>query len=157
MPGVRPVAALLAALALAGCANGPGTQQDSSVLGMLTGGRLGGSPGQTTGSVSANALAGAAAGGAVLGGAMGAGLDERDRQRAYAAELQALEYGQVGAPVGWHGDSAGRHGTVVPGAYYEVRGTRCRDYTHTIYIDGRPQSGRASACRNPDGSWSPVG
>ena len=40
---------------------------------------------------------------------------------------------------------------------YETRGVRCRDYTHTIYIDGRPQTARATACRNPDGTWTPVG
>ena len=90
-----------------------------------------------------------------LGNGIGTGLDERDHQRAFAAELQALEHGEPGEPVGWRG--AGRYGTVVPGANYERSGMRCRDYSHTIYIDGRPQTARATACRNPDGTWAPVG
>jgi surface antigen len=90
----------------------------------------------------------------VLGNGFGAVLDERDHQRAFAAEVQALEQGEPGEPVGWRG-AAGRSGTVVPGAPYETRGTRCRDYSHTIFMDGKPQTARASACRNPDGSWTP--
>ena len=81
---------------------------------------------------------------------------ERDRRRAAAAEKQALEYGQPGEPVGWRG-GAGRHGTIVPGVDYEIRGIRCRDYTHSIYIDRRPQTARTTACRNPDATWSPIG
>jgi len=95
--------------------------------------------------------------GGVLGGAIGAALDEQDRQRAYAAEVQALESGEPGIPVGWRGDAPQRYGTVIPGAPYQSRGTKCRDYSHSIYIDGRPQIARGTACRNPDGSWSPVG
>jgi surface antigen len=94
--------------------------------------------------------------GGILGGAMGTALDERDRQRAFAAEVQALEYGEPGIPVGWRGEGPKRYGTVVPGAPYQTRGAKCRDYSHSIYIDGRPQIARGTACRNPDGSWSPV-
>ena len=95
--------------------------------------------------------------GGILGGAMGTALDERDRQRAFAAEVQALEHGEPGIPVGWRGDGPKRYGTVVPGAPYQTRGAKCRDYSHSIYIDGRPQIARGTACRNADGSWSPVG
>jgi len=95
--------------------------------------------------------------GGVLGGAIGTTLDEGDRQRAYAAEVQALEHGEPGIPVGWRGDGPKRYGTVVPGAPYQARGAKCRDYSHSIYIDGHPQIARGTACRNPDGSWSPVG
>jgi surface antigen len=95
--------------------------------------------------------------GGVLSGAIGANLGEEDRQRAYAAEVQALESGEPGIPVGWRGDGPKLYGTVVPGAPYSARGTRCRDYSHSIYVDGKPQIARGTACRNPDGSWSPVG
>jgi surface antigen len=95
--------------------------------------------------------------GGVLSGAIGGNLGEEDRQRAYAAEVQALENGEPGIPVGWRGDGPKRYGTVVPGAPYSARGTRCRDYSHSIYVDGKPQIARGTACRNPDGSWSPVG
>jgi surface antigen len=111
-----------------------------------------GSKSETTGSTGPGGITGG-----VLGGAIGGRLDEADRQRAYAAEVQALENGEPGIPVGWRGEGPQRYGTVVPGAPYQARGVKCRDYSHSIYIDGRPQIARGTACRNPDGSWTPVG
>ncbi len=153
----RIIAAALAGLMLAGCAADSGPrQQDGAVAGAVAGGIAGALlGGRGIGNRVAGATLGAVAGG-LLGGAIGASLDERDRQRAYAAEMQALEYGQDGAPVGWRGESSGYYGTVVPGPYYEERGSRCRGYSHTIYINGQPRAARGTACRNPDGSWTPV-
>lgn len=139
MLAAKLIAAGLLALAVAGCAaSDAGPQQTGTIAYSATG--------------SDNKIASAG----VLGNGLGASLDDRDRQRAYAAEMQALEQGEPGEPVGWKG-AAGRYGTVVPGAYYETRGIRCRDYSHTIYMDGKPQTARASACRNPNGTWAPVG
>ena len=98
---------------------------------------------------------GAAVGG-IIGGAIGASLDERDRQFAYEAHMRALQYGEPGAPVGWRSPDTGHYGTIVPGPPYQTSGTTCREYSHTIYIDGRPQTARGTACRNPDGSWTPL-
>ena len=108
----------MAALALAACAaSEPVAPQAPNV----------------TGSVAARSAVAAAG---VLGNGIGTGLDERDRQLAFSAEMRALDIGEPGEPVGWRGHP-GRYGTVVPGGYYETRGTRCRDYSHTIYIDGK--------------------
>jgi surface antigen len=159
MPGLKVVAVAVAGLLVAGCASDPSVgprQETGAVAGALAGGALGALlGGRGTGSRVAGAVIGATAGG-ILGSAIGASLDERDRQRAYAAEMDALESGEAGAPVAWRGERRGAHGTVVPGPYYESRGLRCREYTHTIYVDGRPQTARGSACRNPDGTWTPV-
>jgi surface antigen len=143
MPTIQLIAAALAALALASCAVNelPAAQPASATV--------------TGGIGSAGAVKPGVANAGVLGNGIGAGLDERDRQRALDAEHRALEQGEPGEPVGWRG-AAGRYGTVVPGVAYEARGTRCRDYSHTIYVGGKPQAARASACRNPDGTWSPV-
>ncbi len=84
-------------------------------------------------------------------------LDERDRQRAHAAEMRALKSGEPGAPVGWRSPDSGRYGTVVPGPAYQSKGMTCREFSHTIYIDGQPQTTRGTACRGPDGGWTPVG
>lgn len=157
MPGARLTVALVA-LTLAGCAADPGTggrQVEGNSLGAITSSlfstaQTGSSPSGVTGSV------GGTPSGGILSGPVGASLDDRDRRRAAAAENQALERGQPGEPVGWRG-GAGRHGTVVPGVDYEIRSVRCRDYTHSIYIDGRPQTARTTACRNANGTWSPVG
>jgi surface antigen len=149
----------LMALALAGCANEPGTatrQDAGGFFGSATSGFTDSFFASSPTARATNASAGPTANG-ILSGPVGASLGERDRQRAYAAEMQALETGEPGEPTGWRGETPGRYGTIVPGAQYQARGTRCRDFTHTIYIDGRPQAMRSTACRNPDGSWSPVG
>jgi surface antigen len=143
------ILAVIAGLALASCAGNPNVGQSGAASGTTTGGIAGASS-------PAGAVVGGVAGG-ILGGTIGATLDDRDRQRAYAAEMEALEFGEPGAPVGWRGDAGGRRGTVVPGAYYEARGTRCRDISHTIYVDGRPQISRGTACRTTDGTWAPPG
>jgi surface antigen len=74
---------------------------------------------------------------------------------AYEAELRALEAEGPGAPVSWRGERG--YGTIVAGPPYAYQSyQRCREYTHTIYINGQPRTGRGIACRNPDGTWTPV-
>jgi surface antigen len=148
---------------LAGCAGdpsgvyGPGPKENTGTLvGALTGAAIGSQFGGGVGGHVAGALIGAGVGG-LVGNRIGASLDEEDRRRAYAAEIQALESGAAGAPVGWRNPANGRYGSVVPGPYYADAGRRCRAFTETIYIDGRPQTARGTACRNPDGTWSPIG
>jgi surface antigen len=149
---------MLVAASLAGCASDPyaPNQNAGAVAGAVAGGTLGAVlGGRGAGSRLAGAAIGAAAGG-LLGSAIGASMDEQDRQRAYAAEMQALESGAPGAPIGWRSDHTAYYGTVVPGPYYERRGARCREYSHTIYVGGRPEIARGTACRSPDGTWAPV-
>jgi surface antigen len=154
------IAAALIAATVAACAADPYSptpRQDSGVLtGALAGGALGALlGGRGTGNRVAGALIGATAGG-LIGGAIGASLDERDRQMAYQAEMQALETGQPGTAVGWRSEHTSHYGTIVPGPYYQSTGRRCRQYTHTVYINGRPEVARGTACRNPDGIWTAV-
>jgi surface antigen len=156
-PAWLVVSALVAA-AVAGCANDPHSPKQDS--GVVTGAASGGAPGTVGGRGTASRVAGAATGpaaGGLAGSAIGTSLDEKDRQRAYAAEMQALENGSPGAPTGWRSEHTTYHGTVVPGPYYYSGGMRCRAYSHTVYIEGRPQAMRGTACRNPDGSWAAIG
>jgi surface antigen len=90
--------------------------------------------------------------GTEVGGALSAG----ERKTALAAEYQALEFGRAGTSTPWSNRWSGHYGTVVPGAPYRVNDTTCREYTHTIVIDGKPQIGQGSACRMADGSWRTV-
>lgn len=146
---------------LAACAGNPdgmGAKEGTgTLLGAGTGALLGAA---VAGGGTGDRLAGAAIGGLVgglIGNRIGASLDEQDKKLAYQAEVNALERGQSGAPVAWRNPDSGRYGSVVPGPAYVDRGRNCRAYTETIYIDGRPQTARGTACRNPDGTWTPIG
>ncbi len=148
------LAVLLAPLALAGC---------SGVMAFGGGGTGGGAvtaPAGNGAELAAVQPGGAAPGAGTMtsglvSGDIGAALDGRDRQAALAAEYRALELGSAGSPVAWTG-TAGRAGEVVPGPAYRVNEYACRDYTHTVTVNGQASAARGTACREPDGTWRPV-
>ncbi len=153
---IRFAAFALVGLSVAACSADSGPKEvGGTVAGAATGGLIGNAIGGNTGNRLAGTPIGAAVGG-FLGNRIGAALDDDDKRRAYAAQMQALETGPSGAPVAWRNPVSGRYGNVVPGPAYQVNGAPCRQYTHTIYIDGKPQVERGTACRNPDGTWSTV-
>src|SRR6185312_10351268 len=92
-------------LALAACAGspdglGPGPKENTgTLLGAGSGALLGAA---VAGGGTGNRIAGAAIGGVLgglIGNRIGAALDDEDKQRAYAAQLEALDRGQPGAPI----------------------------------------------------------
>jgi surface antigen len=89
----------------------------------------------------------------VLSGALGAELSERDKQVAFDAQIAALDSGQKRS---WRG-SKGLFGYVETGAETSRAEGLCREYTHTIYLAGRPQSGKGLACKTREGEWQMVG
>ncbi len=137
--------------ALAACS--ASNQDIGRVTGAVAGGVIGNQFGGGSGRIAATAL-GALAGG-IIGDSIGRDLDRRSRDAALAAEYQALERGRPGRPVQWQG-SNGVYGEVVPRETYQVGSSNCRRYTHTIYIDGVPQQATGTACRNADGTWTPL-
>jgi surface antigen len=137
MAGFRIVAAALACVALAACAGDGG-------LSGTTGG-----PNAFTGSVPTPSAAPTSI-------PVTAALDPRDRPAAGAAHLRALQFGEPGAPVAWRNPENGHHGTIVPGPAYQSNGQTCREFSHTVYVDNHPQTGRGSSCRNADGTWTPL-
>ena len=154
---IRFVASALLALSLAACSADSGPKEvGGTAAGAVTGGLIGNAIGGSAGNRIAGTVIGAALGG-LVGNRLGAALDDEDRRRAYAAQMQALNTGPSGAPVAWRNPESGRYGNVVPGPAYQDNGAYCRQYTHTVYVDGQPQVGRGTACRNPDGTWTIVG
>lgn len=133
---------LVAALALAGCSTTSGGKSEGGTLSRWTGG-----------SKPAKTSVLAALGNGLVGNAS---LDQDDRKRALQAEYQALEYSPAGKVVEWKNSGSSRSGEVVAAQPYQVGSQNCRQYTHTIRIDGTPQSSRGTACRNDDGSWTPL-
>jgi len=83
-------------------------------------------------------------------------LSGPDRLRALEAEYQALEKAPLGQVIAWKSQSGGTAGEVSAGTPYQVGQQNCRQYTHTATIRGRPVKGQGAACRNDDGSWTPL-
>ncbi len=80
----------------------------------------------------------------VVGGPVGQSLDEKDRETAIAAQQEAVS---SGARKSWRGEK-GSYGIVTPGP----ETGDCREYTHRIFVNGRPQEAKGQACR-ADGDW----
>lgn len=155
MTRCRVAAAVAAMLAVSGCAENANHQDTGTVFGAITGGIIGNQFGKGGGKVAAT-LAGAVVGG-IVGNEIGRSLDVRDRELAAQAEYDAWENGPPRKPVRWRNPDNGRYGEVVAEEYYERGGSRCRNFVHKVWIDGRPQAMRGTACRNHDGTWSQVG
>src|SRR6202795_4389263 len=150
----RLIAFLLLGLSVAACSADSGPKEvGGTAVGAVAGGLIGNAMGGSAGNRLAGTVIGAAVGG-FLGNRIGAAMDDDDKRRAFAAQMQALETGPSGAPVAWRNPDSGRYGNVVTGPAHQANGATCRQYTHTFYVDGPPQSARGTACRNPDGTWT---
>lgn len=83
-------------------------------------------------------------------------LSGDDRRKALEAEYRALEYSAAGKVVSWTASEEGASGEVVAAQPYQVGSQNCRQYTHNFILNGVPQTERGTACRNPNGSWTPL-
>ncbi|QPC42070.1 glycine zipper 2TM domain-containing protein [Kaustia mangrovi] len=147
MRGITVASVLALSLAVTGCANQGGwgpRQTTGTVVGGVAGGLLGSVAGGTTATAVGAAL------GAVLGSELGRQLDQQAQQQAYYATEQAV---YTGRPQEWDYSRTGSHGRVVPGDTYRSSGRLCRDFSHTIYVEGRREVVHGTACQLADGSW----
>src|SRR5580658_10454242 len=94
------VLAFVATSAAACSANSGPKETGGTLAGGAVGGLIGNAIGGSTGNRLAGTVIGAAVGG-LMGNRIGAALDDEDKRRAYAAQIQALETGPSGAPVAW--------------------------------------------------------
>jgi surface antigen len=152
MPQLKLISIVTAlTLALAGCA-AHGEHEDTGLaVGAIAGGLIGSTIGHGRGNVAATVV-GAVVGG-IVGSQIGRDMDRHDRELAEEAEYEALERGYSGRARVWRNSRNGHYGEVVPSRPYRRGGNDCRDYVHTVYIDGRPQTLRGTACRSHDGTW----
>ena len=139
------IASLCLAVATGGCSVATSTVHDASAIGGTVVGSIGVPP------VAAATPAAPASMGAFLDGPVGTRLADADRQRAYQAEEDALASGDRKT---WRGVQ-GNYGFVVLSGSANPDG--CQDFSHTIYIAGRPQSGKGTGCKGPDGTWRITG
>lgn len=94
--------------------------------------------------------------GGLVGRLPGLRISKSDRIRALEAEYKALESAPTGQKVIWSGDGS-THGEVVAATPYQVGSQNCRQYSQSISPDGQaPQTARGAACRNANGSWTPL-
>ena len=100
--------------------------------------------------------------GAFLEGPIGLKLSQADRDKAFAAEQDALATGQRKT---WKGDR-GTFGFVEPAIVAPLAVSdpavapaleTCAAFTSTIFLNGRPQTGHGRGCRNGDGTFRIVG
>jgi surface antigen len=150
LPGLLAMA-LVGSFGLAACES---KQDAGTAIGAITGGIIGNQFGKGSGKVAAT-FAGAVIGG-IVGNSIGKDLDARDRELARQAEYDAWEHGPPGRPVRWRNPGRDHYGEIVAEGYYNRGGSRCRNFIHTVWIDGRRQQLRGTACRNPDGTWTQV-
>jgi surface antigen len=141
------VALVSALLAVSGCTTlgrgGPSTPVSLPPAGNTSGGKAG------TSIVSAM-------NGGLVGGSIGSGLSDAEKRKGLEAEYKALEYTASGQKVTWKSDNSSHYGEVVAAQPYRVGSQDCRQYTHTVYTSGAGVTARGTACRNANGSWTPL-
>ncbi len=130
----------LALAALAGCGTRSGTGPTAALA--------------STGRVANSAAYITALQGGIIAKGAGQTLSTADRQRALEAEYRALEAAPGGQPVVWQGAKV--RGSVVATAPYQVGSQNCRQYSHTVTDGSGDTVARGVACRNSDGSWTPL-
>ena len=94
--------------------------------------------------------------GGILDPAISATLSGEDRMKALEAEYRALEVASSGQIVAWKGAGDTVSGEVYAAQPYEVGSQNCRQYVHKIDRNGQSTTTRGTACRNEDGSWTPL-
>lgn len=87
----------------------------------------------------------------------GVKLSGADRARALEAEYKVLEAAPSGQTVVWQG-GGGLKGEVMAAVPYQVGSQNCRQYTHSVTLKNAaaPLVARGAACRNANGSWTPL-
>lgn len=133
-----------------------GEEIAATLFGAIIGGVIGGQFGGGSGEQTAAAIAGALIGG-FAGNRLTRNLRCDDYYFADDAYYQGFE-GYPGQTYNWQNPNSGNYGSVQPiGNYYQYQNYRqCRQFSQTIYIDGRRQAATGVACRRPDGTWQIV-
>ena len=146
----RPLAVLLAALALVACESAT-KQEKGTVAGAVVGAAVGSTIGSGSGRTAAIAIGTIA--GAVIGGHVGKRMDEADRIKA----AHALETAPTGQRTTWTNPDTGNQYAMTPTRTYESSAGPCRDFTVDATVDGKPEKVSGKACRHADGTWKKEG
>lgn len=145
----RPAMALLAILLLSACSTTSGSSRLDA-----TGERIGEQTAVDEPETSAYYIQ--ALNGGLISRVASVKLSSADKARALEAEYKVLEGAPSGQTVTWQG--SGVRGDVVAAVPYQVGSQNCRQYSHSVAITGAaaPVVARGAACRNKNGSWTPL-
>lgn len=147
---------LLAGIFLFGCANGGPKQTAGTYIGAASGALIGSQFGQGDGR-----LVGVALGtflGGMLGSEIGNRLDARDKELAAQTVNNSLETAPDNKITTWQNPNTGHSGNFVVTHTDEYGSDNkvCRDYVHTVIIDGKKEQVAGRACRDvrdPKAQW----
>jgi surface antigen len=143
---------IIALLALATILTGCETrEQTGTLMGAYSGAWIGSAFGRGPGGHVAGMLTGALIGG-FIGNRIGAAMDEEDRRRAAEAQYWAFENGRRAE---WRSPN-GHYGYIEPQPYYYYHDMRCRQFSQSVIINGKPETMTGRACRGSDGVWREV-
>jgi surface antigen len=113
------------------------------VAGGVLGSNIGGGKGRTAAIIGGTIL------GAMVGGHIGSEMDELDRRRTY----ETFENTPTGRSNSWNNPDTGAQYSVTPTRTYESQSGPCREYDMDVYIDGKRDVVKGTACRNSRGEW----
>lgn len=155
----RLVVTLVGAIFLFGCANGGPKQTAGTYIGAATGALVGSQFGKGSGR-----LVGVALGtflGGMLGSEIGSRMDAKDKELAAQAASNSLESAPDNRVTTWRNPNNNHSGNfvVTKTEEYNNQNKVCRDYVHTVTIDGKQEQVAGRACRDvrdPKAQWSIV-
>lgn len=131
-----------------------GTGIGGTEVGAVAGGVAGGIIGNQIGSGTGNTVATIAGVliGAAVGGYLGSYWDQQDRQNV----SYSMQNNYDGQTTQWQNRNTGNYYEVTPTQTYQYQNRYCREFTQTVYIDGRPERAVGTACQRSDGQWEIV-
>lgn len=142
---------------LIGCETMGGPKQTGgTIIGAAGGAIVGSQFGKGTGRIVATALGTFI--GSQIGAQIGKNMDERDKRIAGNTAANALEYSPDNRISTWRNPNNNHHGEFVVTRTRENKAAHevCRDYVHTVIIDGEEQKLYGRACRDirdPKAAW----
>lgn len=147
---------LLLSSSLAGCMGMGPNQSAGQLLGAATGAVIGSQFGKGSGRLVGVALGTLA--GVYIGGAIGQKMDERDRAMSQQTMRECLEHAPDHQPRSWRNPNNNHAGRiqVQRTQEYPAESMVCREYVHTVMIEGCQEQVHGRACRNmrdPHSKW----
>jgi surface antigen len=152
----RAIVTLVGVIFLFGCANGGPKQTAGTYIGAATGALIGSQFGKGSGR-----LVGVALGtflGSMLGSEIGSRMDAKDKELAESTVTNSLENAPDNQVSTWKNPNNNHSGKFVVTNTDEYRNKNkvCRDYVHTVIIDGKKEQVCGRACRDvrdPKAQW----